>query len=143
MSPTSSFADLMVRLENRDEEATCVVYDRFAEKLIHAVQNQLSRKYYAKIDPESAVQSALGSFFGHRAAGDYADLKNWEQLWKLLLLMAKHKLADQIDRFRAARRDVDREVSLDALREQVGDYREPVDPNPTPAETALLADQVE
>ncbi len=143
MSPTSSFADLMARLKHGDQEAARAVYERFAARLVRAVQDKLAAKYSAKIDPESVVQSAFGSFFQGRAADSYPGLAGWGALWALLLTIARHKLADRIDRFKAARRDVDREVSLDDLRNRAGQCEEPVDPNPTPADEAMLAEEVE
>jgi RNA polymerase sigma-70 factor (ECF subfamily) len=56
------------------------------------------------IDTVDICQGVLGSFFVRAGLGQY-DLENSDQLLKLLLTMARNKLAKQVQKQRAARRD--------------------------------------
>jgi RNA polymerase sigma-70 factor (ECF subfamily) len=58
-------------------------------------------------DSVDVCQSVLGSFFVRVTVGEY-DLQSPEELLRLLLTMARNKVADQSRKARAARRDVRR-----------------------------------
>jgi RNA polymerase sigma-70 factor (ECF subfamily) len=59
----------------------------------------------ARVDPEDIVQSVFRTFF-RRAAGGQYDVPQGEEIWKLLLVIALHKIRSAGEFHRAARRDV-------------------------------------
>src|SRR6185437_8616333 len=69
----------------------------------------------ARVDPEDIVQSVFRTFFRRAAQGQY-DVPEGEEIWKLLLVIALHKIRDLGDYHRAARRDV-RQTSAGAAFE--------------------------
>jgi RNA polymerase sigma-70 factor (ECF subfamily) len=77
-------------------------------------------------------QSVLGSFFLRAAAGQYA-LESPADLIKLLTVMARNKLAFQVRRQRARKRDVTRDVPAEAAGEVAA-------PDPTPSSLVAARD---
>ena len=77
-------------------------------------------------DSMDICQSVLASFFARAAQGQY-ELEEPEHLLKLLVSMARHKVADQVRREQADRRDARRLVRTDRLE---GHLRAPA-PRPT------------
>jgi len=69
-------------------------------------------------------------------------LAAWQEVWAILLTITRHKCADRRDYFKAARRNVDREVSLETLRRRPGQTWEAVDPRPTPELVAIATDTI-
>jgi RNA polymerase sigma-70 factor (ECF subfamily) len=64
------------------------------------------------LEPADVCQSVLKSFFVRATSGQY-EVDSAEKLLALLLTMARNKVAEQVRRQRAQRRDKRREVSLD------------------------------
>jgi RNA polymerase sigma-70 factor (ECF subfamily) len=95
-----------------------------------------------KEDPEDVVQSVFKSFFGRHAAGQF-EVESPDDLWSLLTVITLRKCGHRIDYFRAARRDVQREVALEAGTDEVPPGWEALARDPTPAEAAMLAETVE
>src|SRR5438874_1802198 len=58
-----SFAQLMARLQARDEAAAAEVFGRFGQRLIGLARQHLDMRVRQKVDPDDVMQSALKSFF--------------------------------------------------------------------------------
>jgi RNA polymerase sigma-70 factor (ECF subfamily) len=100
-----TFAELMQRVRAGDEEAAAVLVRRYEPSIRRAVRIRLSDARLGRVlDSMDICQSVLASFFVRAALGQY-ELNAPEQLLQLLATMARHKLADQVDRERAERRD--------------------------------------
>jgi RNA polymerase sigma factor (sigma-70 family) len=80
----------------------------------------------ALFDSMDVCQSVLGSFFLRVAAGQYT-LESPEDLLKLLATMARHKLAFQVRRQKAQKRDMGR----DAPGEFAGEHLAAADQTPS------------
>ena len=61
------------------------------------------------------MQSVFGSFF-RRARQGYYDVPDGEELWKLLLVLALHKIRDKSAYYHAAKRDVHRTIGGEGAR---------------------------
>jgi RNA polymerase sigma-70 factor (ECF subfamily) len=139
MSPDDSFQVLMSRLRDRDDEAAAAVFRRFAVRLIALARSRLDPALRQKIDPEDVLQSVYRSFFVRQGEGEF-DLDSWDSLWSVLTLITLRKCANQISHYRAACRDVRREVSLGAASEPASDV---LAGDPSPSEAAVLTEVVE
>ena len=129
--PDDSFAALAERLRVDDPSAARAVVARFAGRLIVLADRHLAGRLIGKEDPEDAVQSALRSFFTRLRDGQF-DLPTWNSVWGLLTTITVRKCDNRLAHYRAARRDLNREVALP---------NSPIsDREPTPEETATLAD---
>jgi RNA polymerase sigma-70 factor (ECF subfamily) len=138
MAAQGSFDALMDRLRRGDDEAAAQVFRRFAQRLVRLAHDQLDGLVRQKVDPEDIVQSVYRSFFCRHGAGQF-ELAGWGSLWGLLTLMTVRKCAERAEHFRAARRDVRREVLLPA-EDQARVVLELLAHEPTPPEAAALTD---
>jgi DNA-directed RNA polymerase specialized sigma24 family protein len=127
MSDKAPTADLIARLRAGDAQAAAELV-RHYEPVIRSrirvwlrMQDARLRRVFDSLD---VCQSVLASFFVRAAAGQY-DLEQPEQLLALLVRMARHKLADQVSKQQAQRRDVRRVRGMEG-----GDVAAP-DPSPS------------
>ncbi|HZT81908.1 MAG TPA: ECF-type sigma factor [Gemmataceae bacterium] len=140
MSQTSSFDDLMARLQAGDPDAAALVVGRFAGRLVALARSRLGGRLRPKVDPEDVVQSVCKSFFARHARGQLA-ADSWDALWGLLALLTLRKCGRWREHFHAGVRDVGREVSPPA--DGPGPAWEAMAREPTPDEAALLAESAE
>ncbi len=102
MAEPSDFADLIRRVRAGEEEEAAELVRRYEPAIRRAVRIRLADTRLARaFDSMDVCQSVLASFFVRAALGQY-ELDAPEQLLRLLATMARHKLADQVDRERAA-----------------------------------------
>ena len=112
--PEPSDHSLLRRFRHGSQDAATQLYLRYAQRLRALAQAQCSAELARRIDVDDIVQSVFGSFFRRASQGVY-DVPAGEELWKLLLVMALHKIRDQGSFHRAARRDVRRTTGGDGL----------------------------
>lgn len=111
---------LLERYRHGSEDAATQLYLRYAARLRGLARAQLTPALLARVDVDDIVQSVFGSFF-RRARQGYYDVPAGEELWRLFLVMALHKIRGQAAFHRAAKRDVGRSVSDGELSEQRDD----------------------
>jgi RNA polymerase sigma-70 factor (ECF subfamily) len=127
MPEASDFHDLIRRVRTGDEDAAAELVRRYEPAIRRAVRIRLADTRLARaFDSMDVCQSVLASFFVRAALGQY-ELDAPEQLLKLLATMARHKLADRVDRERAGCRDNRR------VEEGSADSREVTDPTGSPS----------
>jgi DNA-directed RNA polymerase specialized sigma24 family protein len=88
------------------------------------------------------LQSVFKSFFTRYAEGAW-ELASWDSLWSLLVVLTLHKCNAQVDRFRARRRDVRREVSPPAAGLDSYPPWEAMAREPSPLDVLMLTETVE
>jgi len=101
---------LIVRVRAGDPAAAAELVRRYEPVIrsrIRVWMRMQDRRLGRVFDSMDICQSVLGSFFVRAAAGQY-DLEQPEQLVGLLVRMAQHKLAHQVSKQQAQRRDVRR-----------------------------------
>jgi RNA polymerase sigma-70 factor (ECF subfamily) len=139
MPPELPFAALVARLQIDDADAACLVVELYARRLVALAASRLPHTLSAKLDPEDVVQSVFKSFFARHAGGQFS-LDNWDSLWTLLTVLTVRKCGHRVRHFRAARRDVRREVAGTAGPDRPESLCDPPAAEPTPAETVMLAE---
>jgi RNA polymerase sigma-70 factor (ECF subfamily) len=102
---------LLRRLKAGEEDAATALYLRYADHLRSLADAQRSPALAARLDPDDIVQSVFRTFF-RRAARDGYDVPEGDDLWKLFLVIALHKIRNAASHHRAARRDVRQTVAL-------------------------------
>lgn len=132
----------MLRVRAGDETAAAQVFHRFAQRLIGLARSRLDPAVRKKIDPEEVIQSVYKSFFVRLADGQFT-LDSWDDLWALLTVLTVRKCGHKVEYFRAARRDVHRELTPPPLPEDVRASVQVVAREPTPEEAVALAETVE
>ncbi len=141
MTEPSSFEQLMARLQARDESAAAEVFGRFANRLIGLARQHLDGRLRQKVDPDDVMQSAMKSFFLRHAEGRF-ELRDWDSLWAMLVVITLRKCGHKVEHFRAARRDVRREAAPLVSDDSLPSW-EAVASEPTPSRAALLTEAVE
>ena len=107
---TPSDRSLLRRFRRGQHDGPTLLYLRYARRLRALAARQSAPGLAARVDPEDIVQSVFRTFF-RRAAGGQYDVPEGEEIWKLLLVIALHKIRSAGDFHRAARRDVRRTAS--------------------------------
>jgi RNA polymerase sigma-70 factor (ECF subfamily) len=114
MSDGGTFAEFVGRLRAGDERAAADLVGRYEPVIRVAVRARLGdRRLRRVLDSMDLCQSVLKSFFARAAAGHY-DLERPDQLVRLLVSIARNKVAGQARRQRAGNRDHRRDVPLAA-----------------------------
>ena len=95
MLDESSFSAFIVRIRAGDEQATADLVKRYEPEIRREVRLRLrDPRLRRDFDSMDICQSVLASFFLRAAAGQF-DLEQPDQLLKLLVAMARNKLAAQ------------------------------------------------
>jgi RNA polymerase sigma factor (sigma-70 family) len=112
MSGDVQFGDFIRRIRLGDEAAAEELVRRFESVIRREVRSRLEDSQLARtLDSVDISQSVLASFFARMAAGEY-DLYEPPQLTRLLVKMAKNKLASQSRRQFSQKREA-RRVNID------------------------------
>src|SRR5690348_15784884 len=98
---------LLGRYRRGNEDAARQIYARYACRLRTLAQAQCSPDLARREEVSDLVQSVFGSFFRGVKRG-YYDVPAEEDLWKLFLVIALHKIRRKGNFHRAAKRDVRR-----------------------------------
>jgi RNA polymerase sigma factor (sigma-70 family) len=136
-----SSAELMERWRGGDQRAAGELVERYTERLLALARSRLSTSLARHIDPEDVLQSAYRSFFVGTRDGRYV-LQRSGDLWRLLAAITLHKLHHQVERHTARKRAA-RPVALDPESSVYGLEVAQLTHEPSPAEAAALADELE
>ena len=132
----------MTRLRGGDDRAAAEVFRRFTHRLIGLARSRLDHLIRRKVDPEDILQSVYRTFFRRYARGAF-DLESWDGLWGMLTVITVRKCDYRRKFFRAACRDVQREVAPPDAADPTAPEIEALARDPTPSEAARLAETVE
>jgi RNA polymerase sigma-70 factor (ECF subfamily) len=127
MSEPNPFSELIRRVRAGDERAAEELVHKYEPLIRREVRLRLSDHRLERVfDSMDVCQSVLASFFVRTAAGQY-EMDRPEQLVRLLVRMARNKLASAAREQHRQRRDVRRVApdGADALRGVVGDTPSP------------------
>jgi RNA polymerase sigma-70 factor (ECF subfamily) len=140
------FDAVIEQLKQGEESGANHVYHRFAHRLYALAQGRLSKAVRDKVDAEDVVQSAFRSFFSlvqkPEQETNLFDVRNWDGLWAVLMVIAVRKCRRQWRLFHAAGRDVGREQAMQAADSSASCWQA-VDREPLPEEAAALGEMVE
>jgi RNA polymerase sigma-70 factor (ECF subfamily) len=130
MHAGNDFADFVRRLRAGDARAAEELVRRYEPVIRLDVRLRLRDPRLRRLfDSVDVSQSVLATFFAGAAAGDYR-LDHPGQLVNLLAVITHGKLADQVRRQRARRRDSRRVEPLDS-------HAGPADAGPSPSEVVM------
>jgi len=138
MLEDASNRELLDAWRSGNQGAATVLVRRYMARLTSLASSRLSRKLARRVDAEDVVLSAWRSFFV--ATGrDQIDVPTDDNLWPLLVTMTLRKLSRQAAKHSAERR------SINAESEWSDEFEWPavVARDPTPAEAAMVTDEIE
>jgi RNA polymerase sigma factor (sigma-70 family) len=142
MSSASSLDGLILRLRQGDDAAAAKLFHRFASRLVALAHTRLDKRIRQVVGAEDVVQSVFKSFF-RRAADDQLELKDWESLWGLLVVITIRKCGKRARHFFGPRRDLRKEVSAALPTDQSDTDWEFMARGPEPADALVLVDLLE
>jgi RNA polymerase sigma-70 factor (ECF subfamily) len=96
---------LLRRFRGGQPDAATDLYLRYAGRLRALAAGQCAPDLAPRMDPDDIVQSVFRTFFRRAARGQY-DVPEGEDLWKLFMIIALHKIRSAAAFHRAAKRDV-------------------------------------
>jgi RNA polymerase sigma factor (sigma-70 family) len=137
MSDADFFTRLMARLQQRDQDAWCQVYQRFARRLVILAGQRLDERLRAVVDPEDVVQSVFRTFCRRQVQGQFQPAA-WEDLGQLLVHITICKCINQNKHHLRKRRDVSQRTGDADLLDASA-----LDRDPLPEEVAMLHETVE
>jgi RNA polymerase sigma-70 factor (ECF subfamily) len=104
---------LLRQFQHGEAGAATLLYMRYAARITSLAGTQQGANLASRFDPDDIVQSIFRTFFRRAAEGQY-DVPEGEDLWKLFLVIALHKVRDACSFHRAAKRDVRVTRSIEA-----------------------------
>lgn len=112
MPETAQFQDLIRRVRSGDQEAAHDLTRRYESAIRRVVRIHLrDARIRQVLDSMDVCQSVLASFFVRTALGQY-ELDSPAQLIQLLTTITRNKLANQVHRMRAQRRDIRKNMTI-------------------------------
>lgn len=137
MSETSDFQDLVRRVREGEMGAAAALVQQYEPMVRRAVRlRMLSPSMRRTMDSMDICQSVLGSFFVRAAMGQY-ELNTPEDLVKLLVRLARNKVAGVARKHFARKRDARRVQDSNSAIDRVMDQQE------TPSKAVEGADLLE
>lgn len=127
MLDQATFDEFIGRIRAGDEQAAAELVRIYEPLIRREVRLQIrDRRLYRLFESLDVSQSVLGSFFARTALGEY-DLETPAHLVKLLVVMARNKVATASQRQQRQRRDYRRAAGAEQLEHLV-------DAGPSPSE---------
>jgi RNA polymerase sigma factor (sigma-70 family) len=104
MGEETAFPELLRRVRAGDQDAAVELVSRYESAIRRAIRIKLmDSQLRGALESMDICQSVMGSFFYRAALGQY-EMEKPEDLVRLLVTMARNKLADQVRRQTAERR---------------------------------------
>jgi DNA-directed RNA polymerase specialized sigma24 family protein len=94
----------LLKLGNGSESAAQAIWEKYFDRLVRLARKKLEGLPLRAVDEEDVALSAMDSFCRAVAAGRYPQLKDRDDLWRLLVTITSHKAVNQFRRARAAKR---------------------------------------
>jgi len=91
-------------LQSGDQNASAQVWQRFYQDLVGRVSRRMQSSPVRDADADDVVQEAFHSFFKRAEDGQFPDLNDRHDLWKLLVTLTERKALNQIRGARAQKR---------------------------------------
>jgi DNA-directed RNA polymerase specialized sigma24 family protein len=125
----------LIQMQQGTPEAVNALWDRYFQRLAGVVRGQLGTARRAAADESDVALSAFHSFFRGVQEGRFADLRGRDQLWRVLVVIAKRKAISWLRHEYAQRRGGGR-IREDALLNEVAGSE------PTPELAATVLDEL-
>lgn len=105
MSELGSVSIWLQSLPHDKQEATRQLWERYYGRLVTFVRNKLRSGPSAARDEEDIALSAFACFCENAEKGRFPKLNDRDDLWQILVTIAKHKLYDYVQQESAGKRD--------------------------------------
>jgi DNA-directed RNA polymerase specialized sigma24 family protein len=137
MSSIGDVTRLLQQLKAGDRQAVQPLWDRYFRRLVGLARERLRGMPRAARDEEDLALSAFDSFCRAAEAGRFPRLDDSLDLWKVLSMIARRKVCDQVEHDGREMRDHQRTRPLDDE-----EIQKIFDTEPCPDEAAVLAEEM-
>ena len=131
------------KMRSGDEESVRRIWESFFNRLLFQARQRMKTADRATYDEEDIVVSAFKSFCLGLKGGRFPQLRDRDDLWRLLLVITARKVADRISYQNREKRNVHQQVyasDCDSKQQSVNELF--VDREPSPGFAAQCADQL-
>lgn len=104
MSEEHSVTNWIRQLQSGSDDAAARLWQRFHARLVGEAYHRLQSSPVRAADADDVVQEAFHSFFKRAEAGQFPDLNDRGDLWKLLVTITERKALNQIRESQAKKR---------------------------------------
>ena len=131
-------------LRQGEDDAARHIWEKFVDRLLSVARQRLRSASRTAYDEEDAVLSAFQSFCAGVRRGRFPQLRDRDDLWRLLFVITARKVADQHAFQRRDKRDSRREEASDPFDTRSAAVREElfVSDEPSPAFASECEDQL-
>ena len=120
MSSDDSVALLIDEIKRGNEDAARTLWDRYFPQLVRFARQKLAGQRRRMADEEDVVLSALDSFFRAARRDRFPNLRDRDDLWRLLSVMTFRKAVDLIRHNQRQKRTVQGESALAGSSSEFG-----------------------
>lgn len=128
-------------LKTGGDAAVQPLWERYFERLVELARKRLRAASHADCDEEDAAPGAFDSFCRGVKNGRFPRLEDRDDLWRILVILTRRQVADQIRHKMALRRGGGRVRSELSLEEDGGRLDQLPGLEPTPEFAASLAEE--
>ena len=89
-----SVSRAIAQIGEMEEEAAQLLWERFFEKLCRYAEQKVYKRHRRLLDPEDIASSAMFALLEGLKNGRFHKLKNRDQLWQMLVIIASRKAAN-------------------------------------------------
>ena len=144
--PEPSISQWILGAKRGDSQAVAGLWRRYFERLVRLARQKLADAPRRVADEEDVALSAFASFCRAAQEGRFPDLKDRDDLWRLLITLTAQKAVDQVRHDHRIKRGGGRVRGESALRkrDQSGTDKamdHVVGDSPTPEFAAMVAEQ--
>jgi RNA polymerase sigma-70 factor (ECF subfamily) len=133
----NEFAALMQRVQGGDQQAAWELLEAYGSHLQRYVRRSLSRELRTRFDSVDFVQVVWESFF--REPQKLRRITTPAELMAYLAALARNKVVNEVRDVHAQKRDLRREIRLDAVHDK--DQHDLVSRDPTPSAVAMFRER--
>ena len=144
---SGSITSWVDQLKRGDLDVVQKLWECYFERLVRLARSRFAatRSLGADSDEEDAALSAFESFCDGAARGRFPQLKDRDDLWRLLVVITSRKMSDQAMRRRRKKRGAGRVLSEAELEGNTngsgGGLDEMIGQDPTPELAAMMAEE--
>lgn len=136
MEDAGSVTQWLIQLQGGNADAASALWERYFRQLAAVVRTHLAAKARVAGDESDVALSAFHSFFANVQEGRFSDLSGRDQLWRILVVIARRKAISWL-RHEYAQRRGGGKVQAAALLDEIAGSE------PTPELAATLLDELQ
>lgn len=131
------------RVKGGDAMAVERLWHAYFDRLVSAVRKRLQGQNRGPADEEDIALSVFNSFYDAAGKGRFPDLKDRDDLWRLLLTMSARKVIDQRRREQRQKRGGTQRIASLNSHQEDQQIAEVIGSEPSPEMVAMMEESVE